>query len=78
MFSSAFDDTYRFVTHVALTNCVEYFLKSKKLEEENDQTYASFIERQRLLHNAAVSVNSIVDWIHEDSPESSSKADKRR
>ena len=78
MLSGPFDDTYRFVAHIALANCVEYFQESKRHEEDGNQTFAAFVGRQRLLHNAAVSLNSIVDWISEDEPERCSKSETRR
>lgn len=78
MLAGPFDSTYGYVSHVALPNCVDYFLASKRDLESGRPTAASQFERQRFLHNAAISVNSIIDWIQEDQRPGKDPSETRR
>lgn len=78
MVTGPFADTYKYVTYIALDNCVEYFVATKHEEESGKANTSSHYRRQRLLHNAAIAINSIVDWIHEDDHNESNLATTRR
>lgn len=62
MLSGPFDSAYKFVAHVALTNCTEYFSAVERHKESGNNTFAAHTQEIRLLWNAAVSLSHALEW----------------